>query len=739
MMIRVGSELLDFNAPIEMERRVKLFEAIDETQGDFSYSFEMDRTANNMRILGYPFSDVADKRIYRSLEADLLDDSGIAIYKGVLRVDRFSSTEIECSFFSGNYNWIGALSGNLTEIDFSYLDTDLSEDEIINNGVNTEGIFFPIIDTGGLITRGSANLVLQDFTGMIFLKTAFEKIFQSVGIKISGDLMKDPLYNTMLVSRLTVDQASIDNRSTYANKTEDQIYLLGPPFSTLPLVDRIDFEDDSSFPFFDGSENNYASSTYTADVDMDLNIEVSIKASYENSAASAGDVFEIKIYVDGIAVYTSRFTPPPPAPDFATLSLKRSLRVDAGSYVEVFCYVDPAVLPIPPDLAGVRFLSDSTIRITPTFIYRVFGNSLLPKWTKAKFVNSVLSLFCCICDYEPVSKLLTIDLFEKIKGKESVDISQYIEIQETDTSEFLSNFFKNNTLKYDDSDAEPIKEYNIKYSEPYAAGVIPIDNAFLPASGAILENDFKAPVSYINTVFSASLERVNFVEMEELDSVDFTSITSSSGLTRLNMDSAQAFSRLQICRISNCTVPEYNGDWLILTVSTNFIVIDRPFSSDAKGTVTRLSHRYTNVDDVHLFIAVTYDDDNVPRFSNNPSYKLVENTYSNISYAFFNLLNTGRPINSDYTQGLALGVVNNVISYQRTLLDTYWSLVARVLTDPVKQIAVGNIPKTVYSNITPLKTVRLSTIETSNQYYLNLIQGYQGSEYQCTLELIKIS
>lgn len=44
MMIRVAGEFLDFNEEIEIERQIKLFEDIDSTNGDFSYTFELPKT-----------------------------------------------------------------------------------------------------------------------------------------------------------------------------------------------------------------------------------------------------------------------------------------------------------------------------------------------------------------------------------------------------------------------------------------------------------------------------------------------------------------------------------------------------------------------------------------------------------------------------------------------------------------------------------------------------------------------
>lgn len=738
MRLRSNDRYFDFTGDVEMEKQSKLFEKIDETSGDFSYQFDMPKTANNMAMLGFPTPD-AVKSIYKSVPCDALDTDNIPLYTGQIRVEELSDRFITCSFFSGNYNWIGLLSGNISETDFSDLDTDLSETEIINAGTNTEGIFYPLIDTGGLITRGGPNLVVQDFTGMIFLKTAFERIFSDAGIKIQGDLFNDPLYNSILISRLTVDQKSIDDRSTYANKSTDQAYILGSPFSTLPLIEKILFDDDSSFPYFDGSQNNFVSSRYTADVDMMVDVDVSIKAQYQNDNASAGDVFEIKIYVDGSEVYKARFTPPPPSPDFSTLSLKRNIRLDAGSYVEVFSYVDPAFLPTPPSFASAGFLSGSKIKITPTFLFKTFGNSMLPNWTKAKFVNNILSLFCCICDYDQASKTLTIDFFNNIKAKSQIDISEFIKVKKENTSDFLSSFAKKNLLKYADSDAEDIKKYNVRYSEPYGAGIININNDFVPDTETILDSDLKAPVSYVNTIFSASLERVDFVEMDERESTQFTSIQDSSGKSRINMADASLFTRLDLCRIKNCTVPEYNGDWIITAVSTTFIVIDKTFSTTATGDVTKIVHKYTDTEDVHLFVAATYDVANVSRFSNLVNYRLVENDYPNVSYSFFNLLNTGNQINDDYPQSVALGVVKNTLSYQRTLLDTYWGNVDNVLNDPVKLFAEGRFPKSVFLSLTPLRPIRVRSVETDNLYYLNRITGYKNSYTPCTLELIKLS
>lgn len=733
-MIKIGSEFLDFNAPVEMERRIKLFESIDETLGDFSYSFELANTSHNLKILGFPLSDVSSKTIYNGIDAELLDDSGSVVYRGILRVERRNRTTISCSFFSGNYNWISRLSGYITsDIDFSDLDTDLSETGIANSWDNTDGVIFPLIDTGTLVSRSSANLLVDDFTGMVFVKTIFKRIFDRAKIHLTGELFNDPIYNTMLVSRLNVDPDGINARSSFVNKSVGQDIVAGllPTFPD-PNEEIIVFDDDTSYPYFDGDEDNFSSNSYTADVRMRVQVEVFI--DYDEISfgptPTINHIIDFKLYVNGTAIFIQRS----PEGTGKTATIKREIILEAGDVLDVRGYVDAN--------SGIGILTvkqNSYIKITPIFLYRAFGNSMVPKWTKADFVNNILSSFCAISDFDPVSNILTINLFNKIKSKDAIDISEHVTITDTDTSEFVSGFSKRNLFKYGDSDADSIKSYNFQYTEPYASGVIEIDNIHVSPVGTIFESGFKSPVSYINTRFSASLDRAIFYELEGTDNTEFTSVTDSFGSVRLNMADASMFVVGGLVRIEEASRAGYNGDWFVKTVSTNFIVIDAVYSGDSTGKVTRMRHVPANNDDVYVFINTIYRDDSVSKYSKKPSFQIQDNNYFNVGYAFFNLLNMGLPINTYYRQSLAFGVVNNVLSYQRTMLETYWPLVSRVLSDPVKEIAVGNLPKNIYNKITPLNPIQLRTLETSNLYYINLIQGYKGSEYPCTLELIKLS
>lgn len=734
MMLRVNGEFLDFNDFVDVEKRVKLFEKIDETLGDFSYAFNLNKTAKNLKILGIQTPDVKSKRIYREVQCDLLNESGKAIHKGFLKVERIVD-KVECSFFSGNYNWIKLLNGQLSDLDFSDLDTELNLANISNSWHNETGIIFPLIDTGALVTRSYQSLMVEDFSGCIFVKDVVKRIFQNASIKTNGDLFSDPIFNTLLISRNTKSQDDIDNRTSYVKNDFDQpVIFPGPGSDAFTVV----FDNDNDYPFHDGSNNNFSTVTskYTADVKIRGRLNVSI--NLEKTGGSPSDETYVRVVRNSTVIFSDRVGEVGPA--FGKMSFSYDVTLDAGDQMFIRVSINQGLTPSTRTVKA-----NSTFEFTPKYIYFTSGKSLLPKWTQAQFISNILAPFCAITDYEPVSKILTIDLFEGIKSKEPIDISQHIQIQQEDYSDFISDFGKESILTYQESDADEFKEYNLSEFISYGNGKIDVDNNFIQNSSDILTSDFKAPVSYLNGVFSASLERTNFVDLEETDTMDFTSVSDNSGNAQFNVDDATLFNVGELVRISESTESGYNGDYVISSKSGTWIVVaGNPFTIDATGKLTKVQHTINNDDGVYLLINTKYYFNNVSRYSRLDAYSIWnghigDTTYTDVGYAFFNLLNTGTQINQDYKQGLSFGGINNPLSYQYSLIDKYWGTVGRVLNDPVKLLCVGTIPQIVFDSITPLRPAIIKTEKTNNLYYFNRIGGYKESYLPCEVDLIKLS
>ena len=717
MMLKANGEYLDFNGDIEIESQIKLFEEISTSNGEFSYDIDIQDNGFNRKILGIPRADTV-KIIYQEVQSEVIDDTGQSIYIGKLQVNRISGGFISTTFYSGNTEWFAQLSDPMSSLPLYSHDVDLTEANIQASWLNTSGIVFPIIDAGALVTRGFSNLKIEDFTSCFYVKTLMNLIFTTKGIKLDGDFVESAFYKKLTVASNGKSQDDVNNRSSYANKTVDQVI---PDTATKVL-----FEDDSTFPFMDGSQNNYASSRYTADVKMRVTVDINV---IMNITAAFASVF---IYKNGV-LYKPYIKLAGSGPD--QLNVTIDILLEGGDYLEVYSQASPG--------STHTIREKSTLKITPVYIYRVFGGSSVPNWTQGEFVSNILRLFNVLPSYNPTSKTLTLDLFNNIKNKPYVDISHEIVINAIDFSEFISNYAKNNIFSYQESDDEDLRQYNISNFISYGSGNLTVDNAYIQDSADIVESDFTSPITYLNGIFDTSMERINFVELEEVSSKDITSVTDASGVPRFNISNADnLFTVGDLVRIKTGADSdfEYEGDWVVNTVTSTYIVVNGPaFGTSADGTATLLQHKFTSDDNVYLFVNV--DNASTEFFSSKAEMILGDSTtFTDAALAYFNLLSNNRDINRVYKQSLAFGAPNNPLNYQITLLDTYWPLFSRILNNPVKGLGSGYLKKTTFDQIKSfLRPVMIQTEETRNLYYMNRNRGYKGSERPCELELIKLN
>lgn len=736
MMIKTNNGYLDFDDIIEVERQVKLFEEIATTDGDFSYQFQAEKTSPNLKMLGFPFPDNKTKLVYHKIDAQLVSDDGLQVYDGFLRIEGIT-TVIYLSFFSGNNNWFGLLSGPISDVDFSDLDIDQTQSNIQSAIFNTEGVIFPLLDNGALISRGFNHLKVEDFVAGIYVKTVFKRIFQHHSIKIQGDLLNDVTYNSIFTLRNGKSQEELDASTVYALKTS----TLARPGENVHY--KLLFDNDSVYPAYDGTDDAFdiTTSVFTAKARMRIDIEVTalpaiIDASYNN---------RIYIYINGVYTFVDvgldaggLYNSATPG-DADTSKLVRSFILESGDTLEVYSEWQQSTG------ATANNIVSGSIKITPTFLYKAYGNSIVPNWTQQQFVSNILRGFNILSHYNSFTKTLTFDLFDKLKSKEQLDLSDYISIIDVDYIDFISNYGKRNLLSYQEVEFDEIRDYNIQNFFRYAQGVIEADNDFLEPSVDIIESDFSNPQSYINPVFDMSMERVNFITFEEKEGTEVTTVTDSSGVARFRVDQ-DLFLVDDIVRISDSTNLLYNGDWVVSLrvpettpgAKDGYVqFFGLQYDTDATARMTLLRYKINESDDVYLLWNIPLYA--VVNFSGKTSMKLENTDLETMAVAYFSLLNTGRQINTDFNQSLSFGEIADPLFYQRTMVETYWSMFEGIVNDPVKLFSTANLPYNVFINIDFLRPITIKTLETSNMYYLNRITGYEASEKQCTLELIKLA
>lgn len=723
MMIKVSNEFLDFDEMIEVEKQIKLFEDISTTDGDFSYAFDLPKTINNTRLLQNPFPDNINKPVYQQIPAQLLSDGGAELYDGYLRIERVTNV-YSCRFFAGNNNWFARITGLLSDLELSAYDIDNNEVTIINSWSLDEGLVFPFLDNGGLITRSYHQLKIEDFVGGFYVKTIFDRIFTEAGIKIQGELLNEWRYQHLVCISNSKNQELIDASTSYVEKNANQVL----PNNSLT---KVTWDNDSTLPFFDGSSNNFdiTNDSYTAPLKMSVRVELTTVMS------TTGDftVTILYVYVNGVQVRIHGSAGA--ANTEVSTSIVATINLEAGDVVEIYQIQNNAD-------GDAGFIHRGTIKITPTFIYRTIGSSAVPNWTKQQFVSNILRIFNVLPSFNEGNATLTLNLFEKIKSKPPVDLSEYISETEIDYTDFISDYGQRSRFSYQEVEFEELKTYNKGKFIKYGQGVIEIDNDFLSPDEDILESDFANPVAYTNPVFDASLEKTNLIELEEGEEAEFSDVANDGfGDAAFNVGSSDNFLPGDLVRVKDSTNAVYNGDWVVKSVDGVHVIFNGlPFDTGATGSLVKLNYVYSSSEDVFLFLNIpNYQ---VTKFSSAPivfdSGSFYPIQLSNVALAYFDMINTGKQVNEDFIYSLSFGNITDPLRYQVTMLESYFRLFSRVLNDPVKLFSVAHLPYALFAQIDFLSPITIKTIETSNQYYLNRMSGYKESYLPATLELIKL-
>jgi hypothetical protein len=731
MMLKVNNEYLDFNSDVDLERKVKLFEDIASNEGDVSFEFELYLSGHNKRVLAFPFPDNSSKIVYQQIDADLLNSQGYTLAKGFIRIERKVNNTLFCSFFSGNSNWITLLNGPLSDLDLSDLVTDQTEANIIASASNTSGVTWPVVDNGSLLTRSSRHLMVEDFVPGVYVHTIIKKIFQRQSIKIQGELLNEPLYKFLTTHKDAKSNSDIADNTSYVQKSTTTARPVELDFY------KLTFDNDSVYPYYDGAANSFdlANSRWVAPHKMKIKIEGAFVPSIIDSSYNN----RIYIYINGVFTFVDVGLDVGGLYNSATqgnispFTIDRIITVEAGDVVELYSQWQQSGGSTQNDVVS------GYLRITPIFIYFVSANSLLPNWTQQEYVSNIFRLFNVITSYDSVSKILTINLFDKLKHKSAIDISAHVSSTETDYTEFISNYGKSNLFSYNEVDFDDLRDYNVRSFFKYGQGSLESNNEFLEESVDVVESDFSNPIGYLHPVLDMSIERLNIIELDQEESTGFTLVTDSAGQAVFTVEK-DLFLVGDLVRVTNSTNPDYNGDWVVdfrtpgAPGSIELKGVD--FDTDAAGTITKLVHTYNNSDDVYLMV-------NIPnyaleKFSGLSSIFIGSTEVTAHSVAFFNLLDTGRQINTDFKQSLSFGSIESQFFYQRTMLQSFWNSFRNILNDPVMEKTICYLPYLTYERIDFLSPLFIKTEETSNLYYCNRISGYKNSYNGCLIELIKL-
>lgn len=222
-MIRTEIYIEDQRLDLTQDISAELTYSVDEIQDfgtrntSFSKTIVLPGNANNNKIFGHVFN-FNRSTPYDPQEANfgynfnpaatarciILIDK-IQVFKGVLRlleviIDN-GQVEYECAVFGELGGFVSALGNNrIEDLDFSNYDTAWNYTNIQNswNNVTGGGIYFPLIDYGGL----SSNKVDFDFKAFrpaFYVKEILNKIITASGYTWDFPLLSDAIMNRLVI------------------------------------------------------------------------------------------------------------------------------------------------------------------------------------------------------------------------------------------------------------------------------------------------------------------------------------------------------------------------------------------------------------------------------------------------------------------------------------------------------------------------------------------------------------
>lgn len=714
MMIKVGDEYLDFDDDIIVEKSAKLIQSISENRGDFSYSSTAPRTSKNEKLLKLFSLNQSDKIFNTKIDAGIYDDSGNLIYNGFIQITALDSKDVEFTFFSGNTDWFTQITGTLYDLNLSEFDTENTISNITSTWGNKSGVVFPIVDKGVLSKATSNRLVknesldfeFNDFKPFLYVKDLINKIMVQNNLKISGELINDPVYNKLIFTSnpTRIPKERIDANTAKVGRLTAQSITTTP--ATLELVD--------TDPFFDGSNNNWDNTLFRFTANAEMRVSITPDFSF-----SVSQQYQLDIYKNGVLI-RSAYIPK------TTTGLPISMSV--GDYLDF-------QLSAASTTANLK--TNSSITIAPESFNNIYTSDFMPDVSQLQFISTIFKMFNVVTNYDSYSKTINTILFKNIKNRSEIDLSEYVNDYRIEYTTLLDNFFKKNFFLYTEQDLKEVESYNVSNPTPLGGGFIDIDNDILDDSGTILELDAISPYSYFNDAFQMWMINLNYLETSRGQEREITSVTNNAGIARFNYTgNAEGIFSNAVIEIYDTDDENYRGIGIVSTGAPGYVEVrGLSYISNTTGYFTVMS--YNPIDSPLPIFAIHLPGLNVNQFSSLESFYINGTEYTLADYAYFYKPRLQLSIDSELFS-LSFGDGNEVEDYQISLITNYYGDLIGILNDSQIVIVDAIIPFNIYNQLDFFSPIRIKNKNFNSQFYLNRITGYVNSYTSCTLELIKL-
>jgi len=455
------------------------------------------------------------------------------------------------------------------------------------------------------------------------------------------------------------------------------------------------------------TSNSKWTSTFSALLTIDINLTTS----------DSGKLIQFQVKRDGIDTY-----------DLWDRGSKISLHIlgypiDLGSEIEIWAKVDGTT-------PGSVNLVSGDIKVTVSISRTIFAQSLLPDQSSQEFIKDIFRLFNVVCTFDSFSKTIHTKFFDNIIKEDEQDLSEFYDSTESETGfTIVSGYSKSNILSYTQGDETLVTRYNNENDIDYGNGSIEVNNNFIDDSNELFNVNYVAPYSQYYPFFGLQLIKLNFSEYKSDELLfPFASVTNVGGLGALdglstftnNFYKGTATGNLQRAIMNDIR----SSDQILAMYIPNF---------NLSEPIRFRESLFADFDSGALF---RITDSSVPGYNGDwERSDFISTDRNTVGLAVFAKYRDGSELDT-LKQGLSFGPIQGKDTL--TLIDSFYSSVRNILNDPVKETCNFVMSEKEYLNFDFLRPVRLKTKDFNALFYCQKISGYRNSWTPFKMELIKL-
>lgn len=689
-----------------------------QIRGDVSINFIVDSNSETRKTLGYYGPQMTNQIAFVKQPFNRLDHSGNLLDRGYIVIQDDNVDSLNCFYVSGNANWFNAISGLITELDFTGKTNGVNYSEAMSDFLmfstvgRTSGVTIPLADWAcnfrrgnnyyGSITDSSGNGFLNTFP-VFFLKTLVEEIFKQNRIKVSGNILTDPLYSTLAIGS---QQGTIERPfgiNTYGFGTYQAIS------SSFATYTNITTETDPLGQLnLNGIGNLFTSVT---DALVFIYVQVTCVEPTTVRVLTTGGGFTDYVIPGNTDIYGPGhiLIPGNTGQTYsldgytATIGYTLDIQVKANTATTPNFRIDQILFQTPKNNTGSDFF---------------LPNYFLPEISCMDVIKYVISSFGCSVYFSDVSNTISINIIDKIKKEDALDWSEYYV---SHRSEYTVVSAKNNYLRLADPDDNNIQSYNKANSVKYGEANIESANTLKETNDV-----FKAPFTASETdlgkngIYQTSVPLINLTD--EGGGIAFTSISSSGGLARYTA-AAGTFSPIggnEICRIVSGGID-----------LGYFVVIA---TAGAGATITFNRHYFTTTNTGKIYRQKAISQKLTPRIgvviptiplssiSSVSEIYVGIYTMTSVPFFYFTKPKTNRAVDQ-VKSNAAYDNPNDTLFTDPTIKELYFNKISNILNNPTIRIQML-LPVGVYKSFDFSQFIYIKTPDLVGYFFVDSIVNY---------------